>query len=247
MGAGDDAFGRALSDHLAGGARHQLLLETDAGTCDPAMAPAEFFAPPQAWPAWEHEGLAAAQSPVLDIGCGAGRHALDLQDRGFDVTAIDISPGAVDVCRRRGVHDVRIGRADDPPTDKVWGSVLLMCGNLGLGGDWPLARGLLTKLATVCRPDATLVGDTVDPTREDEADTLVHAERNARLGRHRGLARLRLRYGDVVTPWWDQLNVPVSDISAFVTGTGWTLTQHLVDNPDHLVVLRRAEVTPASA
>jgi 2-polyprenyl-3-methyl-5-hydroxy-6-metoxy-1,4-benzoquinol methylase len=45
---------------------------------------------------------------VLDVGCGAGRHSLEAQRRGFGVVAIDLSPGAVEVCRRRGVRDVRL-------------------------------------------------------------------------------------------------------------------------------------------
>ena len=45
---------------------------------------------------------------VLDVGCGAGRVCLHLQERGLDVVGIDISPGAVEVCRRRGVRDVRV-------------------------------------------------------------------------------------------------------------------------------------------
>ena len=82
-------------------------------------------------------------SPVLDLGAGAGRAALYLQERGLPVTAVDASPGAAEVCRRRGVADVRLGDVNDPPEDRRWAAVVLLCGNLGLGGSWDGSRRLL--------------------------------------------------------------------------------------------------------
>jgi ubiquinone/menaquinone biosynthesis C-methylase UbiE len=38
---------------------------------------------------------------VLDLGCGAGNIALELLDRGARVTCLDISPGMVELARRR--------------------------------------------------------------------------------------------------------------------------------------------------
>ena len=45
---------------------------------------------------------------VLDVGAGAGRHALALQQRGLEVRAVDVSPICVDLMRARGVHDARV-------------------------------------------------------------------------------------------------------------------------------------------
>src|SRR5262245_31998158 len=129
----EDAFGRALADHHAGRRGPELMLEVDDGTSIPALPPAWFFQAEDAWAAAERRALAAvAIGPVLDLGCGAGRHALHLQRRGYAVTALDASPGAVAVCRARGVGDARLGDLTDPPRDRRWGTVLLMCGNLGL-------------------------------------------------------------------------------------------------------------------
>jgi methylase of polypeptide subunit release factors len=50
--------------------------------------------------------LGQGAGKVLDIGSGAGRHAVALPDRGLDVTALDDSPGAAEVCRGRGVERV---------------------------------------------------------------------------------------------------------------------------------------------
>lgn len=42
----------------------------------------------------------APQSEILDVGCGVGRHAIELARRGHNVTGIDISAGMLDEARR---------------------------------------------------------------------------------------------------------------------------------------------------
>lgn len=53
----------------------------------------------------EQKALKLAQGKVLDIGAGAGSHALYLQnERNLDVTALDISPKSIEVCKLRGIR-----------------------------------------------------------------------------------------------------------------------------------------------
>jgi hypothetical protein len=51
---------------------------------------------------------------------------------------------------------------------------------------------------------------------------------------------LRIRYRNLVTPWWPQYNIPAERMAALVEGTGWRLEMHLEDGEDHAVLLRRA-------
>jgi SAM-dependent methyltransferase len=227
VGAGDepitsvgDAWGEALRDHLDGRDVAELLLELDNGEKVPAMQPEWFFRPFEEWDWWDREFLSLVEvGPVLDLGSGAGRAARYFQDRGVAVTAIDNSAGAVEVCRRRGVRDVRVGDVNDPPTDQRWGAVLLLCGNLGLGGSWEGNRRLLRTLSERSLPDALLVGDSVTNTGRNEF-------------------RLRIRYHNLVTPWWKQCNVRADEVPALVAGTGWTIERHVEDGADHSVLLR---------
>src|SRR5439155_545816 len=72
---------------------------------------------------------------VLDVGCGGGCVCLHLQERGQDVVGIDVSPGAIEVCRRRGVRDVRLLSIDD--VDHSLGqfdTVVMLGNNIGLLG-----------------------------------------------------------------------------------------------------------------
>lgn len=218
----EDAFGAALLDYLEGRDVPELVLETDDGWTGPAMHPEWFFRSFDRWEWWDRRLLPLVEhGPVLDLGAGAGRASLYLHERGLPVTAVDASPGAVEVCRRRGVADVRLGDANDPPADQRWAGVLLLCGNLGLGGSWEGNRRLLSRLAELAAPGAVLVGDSVTPD---------------------GPARvvLRIRYRNLVTPWWPQYNIPAERMAALVDGTGWRLEMHLEDGEEHAVLLRRA-------
>lgn len=217
-----DAWGEALVDHLRGRWTPLPELEVDGGAVGDAMHPEWFFRDFDAWDCWERELLPLGEgSPALDLGAGAGRASLWLQQRGVDVTAVDSSPGAVAVCRARGVADARVADLDQPPTDKRWRLILLLCGNLGLGGSFEGNRRLLRRLAEVAAPGAVLVGDTVEPGGQAEIG-------------------LRIRYRGSATPWWRQYNIPVREISDLVEGTGWTIDRHIVDLPDHAVLLRRS-------
>jgi RimJ/RimL family protein N-acetyltransferase len=217
-----DAWGRALLDHYRGVWVPTPELETDTGKVTNAMHPEWFFRGFDVWDWWDRELLPlAAQGPAVDLGAGAGRAALWLQDRGIAVSAVDSSPGAVEVCRLRGVRNVRVGDLCDPPTDQPWRLILLLCGNLGLAGSWDRTRSLLNRLAEIWAPDAAIVADTVDPRGPAEVG-------------------LRIRYRRVATPWWRQINVPVRQLAALIDGTGWRIDRHLVDEPDHAVLLRRA-------
>ena len=66
-----------------------------------------------------------------------------------------------------------------------------------------------------------LLGDTVEPGGEPEVG-------------------LRIRYRGSATPWWRQRNVPVREVGDLVGGTGWAIERHVVDLPDHALLLRRS-------
>jgi hypothetical protein len=78
----------------------------------------------------------------------------------------------------------------------------------------------------------------VDPS-SDDPDDIAYEDRNEVAGFHRGHVRLRLHYGDVVTPWWDQINFSPTAIEQLVEGTGWWLVENLGDAEAYGIALRR--------
>jgi SAM-dependent methyltransferase len=103
----EDAFGHLLSDLLAG-RRVVEVVERDDG-CVFTAEPDYYLAPFRSWWSQERRAMRFVRGRVLDLGCGAGRVGLHLQSRGHEVVGIDVSPLAVEIARRRGLADVRLG------------------------------------------------------------------------------------------------------------------------------------------
>lgn len=68
----------------------------------------QYFAQYKDWPLYEKQAIKYVKGKVLDIGCGAGKHSIYLQRKGFEVLAIDKSPLAIRTCKKRGVKKTEV-------------------------------------------------------------------------------------------------------------------------------------------
>jgi hypothetical protein len=150
---------------------------------------------------------------------GAGRVALELQARGREVVAIDVSPGAVETARGRGVHDVRLLAFEDVDASLgAFDTVVMYGNNFGLFGSRQRARRTLRRL----RPFVgRIVAASNDPYGTEDPVHLAYHERNRRRGRMSGQLRIRIRYRDLVDPWFDYLIASPEEMTEIVGGTGW--------------------------
>jgi SAM-dependent methyltransferase len=195
------------------------------------------------WPSPEQEVFEFVRGRVLDIGCGAGRHSLEAQRRGLSVVAIDISPGAVEVCRRRGVQDVRlIPLAAVDASLGTFETVLMMCGNFGLAGTAADAALLLRTLHAMTMPSARIVLASIDPDQDHTPADLAYQQQNRARRRMSGQVTIRLRYGNSVTPWFELLNLSPTELEDLAAKAEWRLA-HRVDGepPEYYAILEKAD------
>ncbi|NNN34755.1 class I SAM-dependent methyltransferase [Streptomyces sp. S3(2020)] len=108
--------------------------------------------------------LERCEGAVLDVGCGPGRLVAELAARGRPVLGIDVSETAVDRTVRLGGQALRRSVFDPLPGEGRWGTVLLMDGNVGIGGD---PRALLDRAAGLLSPGGLLIAETL-PVDVDE-------------------------------------------------------------------------------
>jgi SAM-dependent methyltransferase len=104
--------------------------------------------------------LARAVGPVLDVGCGPGRHVLALAERGVLALGIDITPAALDVARRRGAPVLARSVFDHVPGAGRWSTALLLDGNLGIGGHPGV---LLERVGSLLEPGGTVLVELEPP------------------------------------------------------------------------------------
>ena len=97
-----DIFGSALLDYQMGNYHEDIITYSSVGGKDELSLP-YLFRNYAAMPPLEQRALDLCIGKVLDVGCGAGNHTLYLQEKGFEVIGLDISPGAIGTCKLRGV------------------------------------------------------------------------------------------------------------------------------------------------
>lgn len=103
-----DLMGRAIWDYFKNENPEDLQTETSISELD--ELPVEYlFRDFSEMNTIEQKALSLSRGNVLDIGAGAGSHALYLQnEKNLEVTALDISPKAIEVCRLRGVKKTAV-------------------------------------------------------------------------------------------------------------------------------------------
>jgi SAM-dependent methyltransferase len=105
-------------------------------------------------------------SPTLDLGCGPGRFTAALQQRGRAALGVDSSEAAVEMTRRRGGVAIRGDLFGPLPAEGCWEQILLLDGNIGIGGN-PVRT--LRRAADLLAPGGIIVVEieqTVAASRE---------------------------------------------------------------------------------
>lgn len=245
LDAEHDAFGRMLADRLEARGTVEVV-ERDDGTV--FASPTDYwFAPVRAWWPQERRALRHVRGRVLDLGCGAGRVALELQRRGHDVVAVDLSPLAVEVARKRGVADARAVTVDELVRGgERFDSVVLLGNNLGLLGGERDGRALLRRLRRVTTPTGRILAGSYDPYEGASDLARGYQERNRARGRMGGQERIRVRYRQWSTPWFDWLFASRAEVAALAAGSGWTVGRFVDEGSGYVAVLERDDAAPSS-
>jgi len=154
-------LGRALLDYHRGATGSRIIVHTDLWH-DEVTAVEEFYRPDeQPLPELERIALDLCRGRTLDFGAGAGRHALELQRRGLDVTAVDVAQEAVEVMRERGVADTRCGGLEVLTGERFDTIVLLMHG-IGLVGTLGGLAQFLNEAPHYLEEDGQIIFDSAD-------------------------------------------------------------------------------------
>ena len=156
-----DPMGAAISDfqHLGKAARLRVLssmFEEDE------MPVAHLFRSFGQMPRLEQKALEMAHGRVLDIGAGAGCHALALQERDIEVKAIDISPLSCEVMSERGIKDVECVNLFDPQLQGKYDTLLLLMNGTGIAGKLERLPSLLNRLKELLADGGQILVDSSD-------------------------------------------------------------------------------------
>ncbi len=224
-----DAQGHGLLDFYNGRPSFEVF-ERDDGFVNAVYGARQYFSPYRDWAPHERKAIRYARGRCLDVGCAAGRVLLYLQEKGMRATGIDYSPLAVKVCRLRGARDVRqisLERFAMREGKARYDTVVMFGNNFGIFGGALKAKRLLKRLYLLTSPSATILAESRDPYKTDNAVHFAYHRRNIRRGRMPGQLRERIRFMQYSTDWFDYLFVSRDEMISILEGTGWHASRFL--------------------
>jgi SAM-dependent methyltransferase len=179
------------------------------------------------FPAIEKQALRFARGRVLDVGCGAGRHSLNLQRKGMEVTAFDVSPRVATISRGRGVCEVCAASAcgDLPFASAQFDTVLLLGNNLGVCGDIRTTVRLLHELGRVTSASGRVLATSRAPMMRTEKD-LAYWNKQLSGGQPFGVVRFRLTYRGRHPRWVQIFLIAPTELLPMADECGWAV-KHL--------------------
>lgn len=155
-----DIYGNFLKDYQAGNHDLEVLLNNNYTLAEDFPVDA-FFREDEDLNDIEVFALNLCEGEILDIGAGAGVHSLILQRNNFDVTALEISAGACEVMKQRGLKKIIHTNIMDY-NEKKYDTLLMMMNGIGFCGYVDELRNFLFHAKNLLKPQGQIVFDSSD-------------------------------------------------------------------------------------
>ncbi len=189
-----DIFGLAFQDYRAGNTCGVIKVRTmlQGFAEDETLPVAYFFRSFDEMPESEQQVLNQCRGRILDVGAGAGAHSLELQHRGYDITAVDTSPGAVNTLKQRGVRQACLSDIMTFSGQK-FDTLLFLMNGIGMARDLKGLKKLLLHVKSLLNPGGVVWVESTDILymyREEDGSILLPLGNN-----YYGEIRYQLSYG----------------------------------------------------
>lgn len=213
-----DPMGAAIADYYAHGRASKLRVFSSLFEED-EIPVKQLFRTEQQMSAIEKTALRLAQGKVLDVGAGSGVHTLPLQARGLETVAIDVSPLAIEVMRKRGVKDARLANFFCPTFAGSFDTILMLMNGSGIIGRTENMPLFFDRLRALLAPGGHVLMDSSDLSYlyEDEEEGMVidlAAE-------YYGQVDFHMQYKQVTGDTFDWLYIDFDTLSLYAEQNGF--------------------------
>jgi SAM-dependent methyltransferase len=217
-----DVFGIALTDQFLYAEAETLWLHNSYD--EPEEMPLDiFFRTSQEMPEMELIALDLCRGKILDIGAGAGSHALLLQEQKKDVTAMDISPAAVKIMEERGVKKTLLADINQYSSER-YDTLLMLMNGIGLTGSLEGFKSFLKHAESLLTENGQLMFDTSDIAYLYEGiDRPLH---------YYGQVSYQYEYKGQKCDWFDWLYLDQHTLLSTAAACGWSCEIIFEDEQD---------------
>jgi SAM-dependent methyltransferase len=242
MKISQDAYGQQLLAQYNTQTPTCEIIERDDDFIDTGSEPGMYFLDYEQWTPLEKQAIGFARGRVLDIGCGAGRHSLYLQQKGLDATGIDNSPGAIKVCKLRGLKKafVRPAGGVDKFKPNSFETIIMLGNNFGLMGGFEQAQSILKKFYRITTPGAQIIAQSLNPYKTGNRLHLQYLKLNKKRGRMPGQLKMRVRFERTIGEWFDYLFVSPEEMQSIIRDSDWEIEKFIgSEEPRYIAVIRK--------
>ena len=193
MNSKKDPMGRAIADYYKTKKANKLRVFSPMFEED-VIPLSTLFRKYKEMPEIERKALDMANGKTLDVGAGSGCHSLVLQEKGIDVTAIDISPLSVETMKERGVK--KVIEQDFFTLKGQYDTVLMLMNGIGIVGTLERLPRFFRQLDKILAPGGQLLCDSSDISYvfEDENGMIDIPNEMDYYGEH----SFRMQYKDTI-------------------------------------------------
>jgi len=189
-----DPLGVACRDYLAGDKKAQIIVQSDMVEDD--VLPVEYlFRSFNQMPELEKMALTLSTGKILDVGAGAGTHALYLQQSDKEVYANEISAEACNVMQQRGVKHILQHDFYTLPEDVKFDTILMLMNGIGIAQETANLSTFFAKVKLLLAPKGCLLVDSSDIRylfEDEDGSLLINLN-----GDYYGEISYRMRYKNI--------------------------------------------------
>lgn len=231
-----ELHGQAMLDYLNGDAAALCILQRDDGIAYPPIYAKQFFYP-DGLPELDKIAVENCAGRVLDIGAGAGSHSLAIQERGLDVTSIDISAKAVRVMSERGCKDAKVGDVFDSYSE-LFDTIFIIL-NIGIVQNLNGLARFLKHLETLLTDGGRLITDSIDPRNSEDKSYRKYTQDKITKGCYLGERTLRFEYKDQASEWFEWMHIDPETLEQYVDEAGYSMKHIGNDGKRYLVSIAK--------
>lgn len=234
-----DAYGKGLLAWLNGDRNAKFNVWSDIAETE-KWDISIFFRDYDDMPDVEKVALKHSKGRVLDVGAGAGSHALYLQEQGLDVVALDLSEGATEVMTRRGVKQVTTRNFFDFYSDEKFDTLLMLMNGIGIVEKIKNLPNFFQKAKELLSPSGSIIVDSsniIYMFEEEDGSALIDLNAD-----YYGEVIYRMDYGKMKGTKFNWLFIDFDTLADYASRCGFSCSKIYEDEHYlYLAELKRIE------
>lgn len=177
----------------------------------------------------ERIAMEMCEGKILDIGAGVGPHALELQNKGYNVLAIDICEKACETMKKRGIKRVEC-KSPYEIEERNFDRIILLGCSIAFVENLDGLKKFLEYAKSIIKPEGLILMDSRDIRLTDNPKHIKYQKNNIESGRYRGEIRIQIEFNGIKGEKFQILHIDPDTLSDITESVNWSVKILLREN-----------------